>query len=148
MGESHEGRHGHHHHRKKPGPPDEEALKRLKGYEAREREAVIGNARWNEEVAKAQETGLPAADSIEDRSISTFARTELPHFAGINTFMGFPYVEDVREVSNYDVAVLGAPLDAGTTYRSGTRFGPQATGASPGSTRPTTTSSAWTCESR
>jgi agmatinase len=126
MGESHEGRHGHHHHRKKPGPPDEEALKRLKGYEAREREAVIGSARWNEEVAKAQETGLPAADSIEDRSISTFARTELPHFAGINTFMGFPYVEDVREVSNYDVAVLGAPLDAGTTYRSGTRFGPQA----------------------
>ena len=37
---------------------------------------------------------LPA-DSMEDRTISTFSRTELPHFAGINTFMGFPYLEDV-----------------------------------------------------
>jgi len=32
---------------------------------------------------------------MEDRTISTFSRTELPHFAGINTFMGFPYLEDV-----------------------------------------------------
>ena len=36
-----------------------------------------------------------------------------------------PYVEDVRRCGEYDVAVLGAPFDGGTTYRSGTRFGPQ-----------------------
>ena len=39
--------------------------------------------------------------------------------------MGFPYVEDVREVGNYDVAILGAALDIGTTFRPGPRFGPQ-----------------------
>lgn len=40
--------------------------------------------------------------------------------------MRFPYVEDVREVGDYDVAIIGAPFDMGTTYRIGTRFGPQA----------------------
>ena len=30
-----------------------------------------------------------------------------------------PYVEDVRRCGEYDVAVLGAPFDGGTTYRSG-----------------------------
>lgn len=117
---------GNHHHHRRVGPPDHEALKRLKGYEAREREAALGSTRWDAEVERSLETGLEAADSILDRTISCFSRTELPHFAGINTFMGFPFLEDVREVGNYDVAILGAPLDTGTTYRSGTRFGPQA----------------------
>ncbi|MEL7226340.1 MAG: agmatinase family protein, partial [Cyanobacteria bacterium J06576_12] len=31
----------------------------------------------------------------------------------------------VREVGNYDVAIVGVPHDSGTTYRPGTRFGPQ-----------------------
>jgi arginase family enzyme len=35
-----------------------------------------------------------------------------------------PYIEDVRRCGEYDVAVLAAPFDDGTTYRSGTRFGP------------------------
>ena len=117
---------GSNHHHRRVGPPDEEALKRLAGYEAREREASIPTDRWDEEVERALEIGLPGADSIEDETISTFARTELPHFAGINTFMRFPFLEDVRSVADYDVAVLGAPFDMGTTYRSGTRFGPQA----------------------
>ncbi|MDR4462995.1 MAG: agmatinase family protein [Nitrospira sp.] len=34
-------------------------------------------------------------------------------------------MEDVRKCGEYDVAILGAPFDGGTTYRSGTRFGPQ-----------------------
>ena len=116
---------GNHHHRR-VGPSNEEALKRLAGYEAREREASIPTDRWDEEVERALEIGLPGADSIEDETISTFARTELPHFAGINTFMRFPFMEDVRGIGDCDVAVLGAPFDMGTTYRSGTRFGPQA----------------------
>ena len=69
--------------------------------------------------------GLPGADSIVDKRIPTFSRGELPHFAGINTFLKAPYLEDVRRCGEYDVAVLGAPFDGGTTYRSGTRFGPQ-----------------------
>ncbi len=116
----------HHHNGRKIGPPDHEALKRLRGYQAREEEAEIGTARWDAEVERSLEIGLTAADSVGDRTISTFSRTELPHFAGINTFMRFPFVEDVREVGDYEVAILGAPFDMGTTYRSGTRFGPQA----------------------
>jgi agmatinase len=69
--------------------------------------------------------GLPGAESLSDKSIPTFARGELPHFAGINTFLKAPYVEDVRDVGKYDAAVLGIPFDSGTTYRPGTRFGPQ-----------------------
>jgi agmatinase len=70
--------------------------------------------------------GLTGAESIEDRSIPTFARGELPHYAGINTFLKAPYAEDVTEVGHYDATVLGIPFDGGTTYRPGTRFGPQA----------------------
>ena len=79
----------------------------------------------DEEIARGLELGLPGADSIVDKRIPTFSRGELPHFAGINTFLKAPYVEDVRRCGEYDVAVLGAPFDGGTTYRSGTRFGPQ-----------------------
>jgi agmatinase len=35
------------------------------------------------------------------------------------------YLEAVRNVGEYGVALLGAPFDIGTTYRAGTRFGPQ-----------------------
>ncbi|WP_218578699.1 agmatinase family protein [Phytohabitans houttuyneae] len=98
------------------------------GPEARyavEREAELPTTKWDEEVARGLELGLPGADSIVDRRIPTFSRGELPHFAGINTFLKAPYLEDVRRCGEYDVAVLGAPFDGGTTYRSGTRFGPQ-----------------------
>ena len=32
---------------------------------------------------------------------------------------------DAKTAGDYDVCVFGIPLDAGTTYRTGTRFGPQ-----------------------
>ncbi len=67
----------------------------------------------------------PAPTASPTRSIPTFARGELPHFAGINTFLKAPYVENVRDVGKYDAAVIGIPFDSGTTYRPGTRFGPQ-----------------------
>ena len=88
-------------------------------------EAELPTTRWEAEVARGLELGLPGADSIVDRRIPTFSRGELPHFAGINTFLKAPYVEDVRTCGAYDVAVLGVPFDGGTTYRPGTRFGPQ-----------------------
>ena len=90
-----------------------------------EAEALLPTTKYEEEIAHGLEVGLPGADSIKDRSIPTFSRGELPHFAGINTFIKAPYVEDVRKCGQYDVAILGAPFDGGTTYRSGTRFGPQ-----------------------
>jgi len=88
-------------------------------------EAMLPSTKWQEEVRRGLELGLPGADSINDKKIPTFSRGELPHFAGINTVLKAPYLEDVRQVGNYDVAILGAPFDGGTTYRPGTRFGPQ-----------------------
>ena len=100
-------------------------LTKLGGWKAMQAEADIPGERWSEERAWALRMGLTGADSIEDRSIPTFARGELPHYAGINTFLKAPYVEDVQEVAYYDATVLGIPFDGGTTYRAGTRFGPQ-----------------------
>lgn len=97
----------------------------LHGWKCMHREGEIPTKGWEEEVRRGLELGLPGADSIEDKSIPTFSRGELPHFAGINTFLKAPYVEDVKDVGKYDAAILGAPFDGGTTYRPGTRFGPQ-----------------------
>src|SRR5260370_9748087 len=98
------------------------------GPEARralEREALIPHTKHEQEIARGLELGLQGADSIVDRTIPTFSRGELPHYAGINTFLKAPFVEAVRACGAYDVAVLGAPHDSGTTYRPRTRFGPQ-----------------------
>lgn len=50
-------------------------------------------------------------------------RLNLP-FVGICTFGKRPYVEDWDSIEA-DVAVLGAPFDFGTQWRSGARFGPR-----------------------
>lgn len=50
-------------------------------------------------------------------------RLNLP-FVGIATFGKKPYIEDWTAI-NADVAIIGAPFDAGTQYRSGARFGPR-----------------------
>ncbi len=49
--------------------------------------------------------------------------TQVPRFAGAPTFARLPRVD---EVSDYDVAILGAPFDGGVSYRPGARFGPAA----------------------
>jgi agmatinase len=49
--------------------------------------------------------------------------TQVPRFAGAPTFARLPRVD---EVSNFDVAVLGAPFDSGVSFRPGARFGPAA----------------------
>ncbi len=114
-----------------PGP--EEAFDRRiqaapagrQGAEALEKEARLPLTGWQQEVDQGLLYGLEAAESIVDRRISTFSRGELPHYAGINTFMKAPYIEDVNRVGEFDVAIMGVPHDSGTTYRPGTRFGPQ-----------------------
>ena len=44
------------------------------------------------------------------------------------TFLGIPRcdLEDEASYKGADVVILGAPIDSGTTYRSGTKMGPQA----------------------
>ncbi|MCB1328289.1 MAG: arginase family protein, partial [Maritimibacter sp.] len=51
-------------------------------------------------------------------------RLNLP-FVGIATFAKAPYAPDWSALAA-DVAVLGAPFDAGTQFRPGARFGPRA----------------------
>ena len=97
----------------------------LQGWKALHKEKELSTEAWKAQVRDGLEKGLPAADSVENREFSTFVRGELPHFAGINTFMKAPYCENIHEVARYDAAVIGVPFDGGTTYRPGTRFGPQ-----------------------
>ncbi len=47
---------------------------------------------------------------------------DLARFSGPNTFMRLPQAESLAAL---DVAVLGIPMDIGTSWRSGTRFGPK-----------------------
>ena len=104
---------------------DAEAVDR-EGRCAQQAEAHLSSRRHQEEIDRGLAFGLEAADSITDRALPTFARGEIPHFAGERgTFLKTPYVENVLEVGDAEVAIFGAPLDAGTTYRPGTRFGPQ-----------------------
>lgn len=47
---------------------------------------------------------------------------DLARFSGPNSFMRLPQVNDL---SGLDVAIMGIPMDIGTSWRSGTRFGPK-----------------------
>ena len=58
---------------------------------------------------------------------------DLARFSGPNTFMRLPSVNDLKGL---DVAVLGIPLDIGTSWRSGTRFGPKEVRAESAMIRP------------
>jgi agmatinase len=59
--------------------------------------------------------------------------TEVPRFAGPDTFARLPRLEDVSRAA---VAILGVPFDGGTSYRPGARFGPQAIRAGSKTLRP------------
>ena len=47
---------------------------------------------------------------------------DLARFSGPGTFMRLP---SSNELQKLDVAILGVPIDIGTSWRSGTRFGPK-----------------------
>ena len=59
--------------------------------------------------------------------------TEVPRFAGPGTFLRLPSID---RCSRYDVAVLGAPFDTGTSFRPGARFGPIAVRTASRNVRP------------
>ena len=96
------------------------------GYWAQQAEGQLPDRRYRQEIDRGLTMGLEAAPTIVDRRISTFVRGELPHFAGeTGTFLKSPFMEDVHDVGDAEVAFFGVPLDTGATYRPGTRFGPQ-----------------------
>ncbi len=97
----------------------------LRGAWGLRREAELGNERGKEAIERALTYGLEAAPSIRDRTISLFSRGRSPAFAGINTFLWAPYLEDANKVGGQDVVVVGAPLDSGATIRPGARYGPR-----------------------
>ena len=55
--------------------------------------------------------------------IQPVSGTIVPRFAGPSTFARLP---EIRDVNSCDIAIIGIPFDAGTSYRPGARFGPQA----------------------
>jgi agmatinase len=72
---------------------------------------------------KALYSKVPPPSTI--RPFLPFHGGEVTHFAGIHTFLKAPYLEDVNNVGDYVVAVVGVPFDGGCTYRPGISFGPQ-----------------------
>lgn len=61
--------------------------------------------------------------SDQDEPVQPVSGTEMPRYAGPSTFARLP---ELRDVPRCDVAILGVPFDAGTSYRPGARFGPLA----------------------
>lgn len=61
--------------------------------------------------------------SDSEKPIQPVSGKVVPRYAGPSTFARLP---ELRDVSRCDVAILGIPFDAGTSYRPGARFGPQA----------------------
>ncbi len=59
----------------------------------------------------------------KNKTIQPLSGTIVPRFAGPSTFARLP---EIRDVKCCDIAILGIPFDAGTSYRPGARFGRQA----------------------
>lgn len=62
---------------------------------------------------------IPTARSEFNQPLSG---NEMPRFAGIASMFRLPVVNDA---SGLDVAIIGVPLDIGTSNRVGTRYGPR-----------------------
>ena len=60
--------------------------------------------------------------SDKKEPIQPVSGTVVPRYAGPSTFARLP---ELRDVKDCDVAIIGVPFDAGTSYRPGARFGPQ-----------------------
>lgn len=56
---------------------------------------------------------------------TTFSCGENARVAGANTFLKAPSVGTIRNIGQYDAAIVGVPFDGGARYRLGARFGPQ-----------------------
>lgn len=87
---------------------------------------TFGSTRFPNLLKIAIQQGLEPADGIMSEGITCFARTSLgPTYTGHETFLRSTFCEDVHDVGNYDIAVVGIPYDSGASNRSGARLGPQ-----------------------
>ena len=59
----------------------------------------------------------------QKKNIQPISGKVVPRYAGPATFARLP---ELRDIQQCDIAILGIPFDAGTSYRPGARFGPQA----------------------
>jgi agmatinase len=59
---------------------------------------------------------------MSDTPIGPVDSSQVPRFAGAASFARLPRID---QVDRADVKVVGAPFDAGVSYRPGARFGPQ-----------------------
>jgi len=96
----------------------------LHGTKMLHREAEIPSTKMTERREQELAYGLPSAESIRDRTIPLFNRGRW-RYSNSGTYLCSRYLEDMRTLGGQDVAFVGAPLDCGTTFRSGTRWGPQ-----------------------
>ncbi|WP_377267890.1 agmatinase [Peterkaempfera sp. SMS 1(5)a] len=58
---------------------------------------------------------------MEQQPVGPVSGLEVPRYAGPATFARLPRID---QVSRWDVAVVGVPIDSGVSYRPGARFGP------------------------
>ena len=81
--------------------------------------------------------GLPyIASTDESSNQSTKSKKEIvgqlhpatyPRYSGLSTFCRLPQMHQLDNNNlSWDIGVVGVPFDAGTSYRSGARFGPNA----------------------
>jgi guanidinobutyrase len=66
----------------------------------------------------------PIGDNLMSREKNNqpLGRKQMPHFAGIASMFRLSVNANAE---NLDIALLGIPLDLGTSTQSGTRFGPR-----------------------
>ncbi|MDG1486369.1 MAG: arginase family protein, partial [Porticoccaceae bacterium] len=62
------------------------------------------------------------ADATNNHFNQPLGGNEMPRFAGQASFFRLPVQQDA---AGLDVALLGMPVDIGTSNRSGSRFGPR-----------------------
>ena len=66
-------------------------------------------------------TSSPEPRNVVNGNVGQVDATVVPRFGGAPTFARLPRID---QVDDWDIAVVGVPFDAGTSYRPGARFGP------------------------
>ena len=79
----------------------------------------LGNPSRSRARLRSLNDGGPLDDNQKPQPLGG---NEMPRFGGIATFMRLPGRSDPADL---DVAVIGVPLDIGTSNRPGARFGPR-----------------------
>jgi agmatinase len=97
----------------------------LQGSWAMGAEQALQGTKGKERMEARKLFGIPAAETVRDRNLTLFSRGGW-YMQQHGTFGGVDFLEDMRQLGGQDVAFVGAPYDGATTFRPGTRFGPDA----------------------